>query len=61
MTGHELLAELNKLSSTQLNLEVETEGCDCCGDVDKVVVEYDDWRNPGNIVLHRGPETQGIG
>ncbi len=60
MTGRELLAELTKLSNGQLDLEVRTEGCDCYGDVEAIVVEGEK-AEAETIVLHRGPETRGLG
>jgi hypothetical protein len=38
MTGRELLAALRAIPDHELDLEVETEGCDCYGDVAKVEV-----------------------
>ncbi len=38
MIGRELLAALRALPDRQLDFEVETEGCDCIGDVEKVEV-----------------------
>lgn len=39
MTGAEVLDALSKLTPAQLAMSVETEGCDCDGDVEQVRIE----------------------
>lgn len=36
MTGRELIAVLSQLTDAELDREIETEGCDCWGDVVQV-------------------------
>ena len=64
MTGRQLLAELNKLPGPQLELEVRTEGCDCYGDVEAVVVEKEESKSwvaeAATIVLCRSSEARGV-
>lgn len=52
MTGKELISALQKLSEDELNLEVETEGCDCWGDVAKVEILHHEYSPKEHLWHH---------
>lgn len=60
MIGRELLQRLSSLSEAELDLAVETEGCDCDGDVADVTVEYSDTGRKETIYLRRSSGSRYI-